>query len=151
MIARVLFALLCLAIPAAADAGCSVSASGVAFGNYDGSATSADDATGTITINCFILSGLGGYTIALSPGRDGSYTARRMISGTATLPYQLYADPARTQVWGDGSGGSFTVRSFDIIPLLGGSSTYQIYGRIPANLSPRPGAYNDTIIITVSY
>ncbi|RZM31611.1 MAG: SCPU domain-containing protein, partial [Sphingomonas sp.] len=65
--------------------------------------------------------------------------------------YQLYADPARTQIWGDGSGGSSTVRSFDIIPLLGGSSTYQIYGRIPANLSPRPGAYNDTITITVSY
>ncbi|WP_010162384.1 Csu type fimbrial protein [Sphingomonas sp. PAMC 26617] len=151
MIARALFAAVCLGIPAQAAAGCAISASGVAFGTYDMSATSADDATGTITITCSILSGLGGYTIALSPGGGGSYAARRMTSGTATLPYQLYADPARTQIWGDGSGGSTRANSIDVIPLLGGSSTYQLYGRIAARLSPRPGAYSDTIVITVSY
>lgn len=151
MILRASAVCLALAAPSAARAACSVSATGVAFGVYDTSAAAPDDATGTISVNCTLLSGLAGYTISLSTGSSGSYAARRMASGGATLNYQLYTDAARTQVWGNGSGGSATVVSFGLVAALGGSATHQVYGRIAARLVANPGSYSDSILVTVTY
>lgn len=142
---------LALGLPGVAQAACSVSATGVAFGIYDTTAASPNEATGTISVNCTLLSGLGGYTISLSMGSSGSYAARTMTSGGSTLSYNLYTDAARTQIWGNGSGGSATVGSFALVALLGGLGTHQVYGRIPARLAANPGSYTDTIIVTVTY
>jgi spore coat protein U-like protein len=143
--------LLGLTLPGCAQAACSVSASGVAFGIYDATSASPDDATGTVTVNCTIISGPAGYTIGLSTGGSGSYAARTLTSGGSTLSYQLYANASRTQIWGNGSGGSTTVASSFFAALFGGVATHQIYGRIPAGLVVSPGSYGDTIIVTVTY
>ena len=151
MILRIILVCLALAVPGVAQAACSVSATGVAFGIYDTTAAAPDDATGTISVSCTPLSGLAGYTVSLSTGSSGSYTARRMASGGSTLNYNLYSDAARTQVWGNGSGGTDTVGSFILLAFFGGFGTHQVYGRIPARQAADPGSYADTIIVTVTY
>lgn len=145
-----LVALMLLA-PAAAQAACTVSASGIAFGVYNPFSATATDATGTVTLSCSIASGLGGYNVALSTGGGGSYAGRRMSSGSSILPYQLYSDAAHSQIWGDGTGGSATVVGADNVPLLSGTSTYRAYGRIAARLVASPGTYTDVIVVTVTY
>jgi spore coat protein U-like protein len=144
-------ALLIAAMPSAGWTACTLSASAVAFGVYVPSATATDDSTGAITVTCAANSGLAGYTIALSIGGGASYAARRMTSGSFTLPYQLFTDATRVLTWGDGTGGSIISPSIDLIPLVGGVSTYSIYGRIAAGLVVNPGVYSDTITATITY
>ncbi|QFG77200.1 spore coat protein U domain-containing protein [Acidithiobacillus sp. 'AMD consortium'] len=149
-----LAALLILA-PTAADASCSVTATGVAFGTYVPSA--ASNSTGTVTVSCSALVGLlFSWTIALNAGVNsgGSFSNRRMASGSSYLSYQLYTNSGHTTVWGDGTGGTSTVPGSCLISLLGllhcsGSAT--VYGQIPALQNPSPGSYTDTITVTITY
>jgi spore coat protein U-like protein len=91
------------------------------------------------------------YQIALSPGRGADFLSRKMFNNTYSLNYNLYIDPARTVIWGDGTQGT---------AALAGSSTCQlsntcrhiIYGRIPAHQgSAAVGNYSDTIVVTLNY
>jgi spore coat protein U-like protein len=63
------------------------------------------------------------------------------------MNYQIFSDTAYSVVWGDGSGGSSTVNTS---AGVAGTTTYA-YGRIPHQPSTVPGAYADTIIVTVTY
>jgi spore coat protein U-like protein len=80
----------------------------------------------------------------------GSFSKRQLRSGASLLRYNLYADNARTQVWGDGSDGS----TGDSLPLTTSSAfrSYTIYGRIP-NGQPLAtvGLYQDSISVQVTY
>lgn len=81
--------------------------------------------------------GIGGSTIDTRFMRDGQGNQIR---------YQLYKDAARTQPWGllaDGIASTFTGTG-----LLRGLT---VYGRVPAQLTPRPGSYSDTVTVTVTY
>lgn len=127
---------------------CSVSASSmVAFGSFSPLTGSTVDSTGTINVTCDALSS---YTISLSHGGSGTYSPRRMASGGNTLDYNLYRDAGRTQIWGDGTGGSSMVAgSFP----LGGSRDHTVYGRIPLSTQrdASVGSYSDSITVTVTY
>lgn len=135
---------------------CTVSATGLAFGAYIPSSPTAATATGTVTVNCnSTLALLISYTIAINPGlySGGGFANRRMAGGSSFLAYQLYSDAAMTQIWGDGTGGTTTVSGSCLINLLGllCSSSNTVYGRLPARQSPAPGAYTDTVTVTISY
>ncbi|AWV05399.1 SCPU domain-containing protein (plasmid) [Burkholderia sp. JP2-270] len=145
-----LAALMLLASPAG-HAACTVSASGLAFGVYNPNSAAPTDSIGTVTLSCTSASGTGGYTIELDAGGGGSYAGRRMSSGVSILPYQLYSDAAHSQIWGNGTGGSSVVTGTDNIPQAGGTSTYQVYGRIVARQAVSPGAYTDVVVVTVTY
>lgn len=139
-----------------AYAACTVSASGIAFGTYPPFSTTPTNATGTVTVSCSGLLGLLiSYTIALNAGVNsgGSFSNRRINSGSSYLSYQLYTNATYSQVWGDGTGGTSTVSGICLITLLGipCTSTNTIYGQIPALQAPSPGAYTDTITVTVTY
>lgn len=141
-----------LLAPASAGAACNVSATGVAFGIYNPASATPAAATGAVTLTCGLLSGLGvASQFALGVGGGGSYSARRMASGGGTLQYQLYLDAARTQIWGDGSGGTSVNSDLSLVAVLGGSVSFQVYGLIPARQSVAPGAYVDVIVVTVTY
>ena len=88
-----------------ASALCSVNNSSLAFGSFNTLTGSTVDSTGTITVTCLLQ--LSAYTIALSPGGSGTYSPRRMASGGNTLDYNLYTDAGYSQIWGNGTGGSF--------------------------------------------
>lgn len=151
MIRRLLTVAMALLSPTVAWAGCTLSASGVAFGVYNPSQATPTDATGTVTINCTANSGSGPYTIALSTGGSSNYAGRRMSSGGNLLPYQLYRNSGRSQVWGNGSGGSSTVSGPNSIPHFGGTAVHQVYGRITALRVVNPGSYSDIIVATVTF
>jgi spore coat protein U-like protein len=126
----------------AASGACSVSPSGVHFGVYDPSSGTALDGAGNIAVTCTTLTT---FTVSLSTG-TGNYSQRRMTSGPGSLNYNLYVDPVRLLVWGDGTGGSQTVPSIFVL-----GANLPIYGRLPARQSPRAGTYLDTIVVTVTY
>lgn len=152
-----LFAMLTFA-PGKANAACSAlsfcsctaSATAVNFGNYDPTSASSNNSTGSIRVTCTLLLALGGsYTIDLSPG-SGSYALRTMKQGASSLSYNLYTDNARSQVWGNGTGGSVRVTN-NFTALLSVDQTTTVYARVPAQQNVRAGLYSDTIVVTVTY
>ncbi|UXH79559.1 Csu type fimbrial protein [Roseateles amylovorans] len=90
------------------------------------------------------------YSVALSAGANAgnasAFGNRAMKSGANSLPYQLYLDAGRTQVWGDGnSSGVFTGTG------TGSQQMLTVYGRLPSLNGIPPGNYSDTVTLTITY
>ena len=105
--------------------------------------TTNTDQQSTFQVNCTNTTP---YTVGLDAGVNGGTTAARLMkSGAATVSYALYQDSARTTLWGNGPS--------DVVSATGAgvAQTYTVYGRVPAQPTPAPGTYTDTITITVSY
>jgi spore coat protein U-like protein len=150
--------MLLLAVPAGAHAAilaqCSASTTGIAFSTYLPSSAPVD-VTGSISVTCTIeAQGTASFTIGASTG-NGSYASRQMNNGSSALAYQLYTDAAHTTAWGDGSAGTSVINgSMTGLPSLIGQQdtvTSNVYARIPAGQWVAPGAYNDTIVVTVTF
>lgn len=150
MIARVLLAIAMLAFGAtAARAGgtCTPSSAGIAFGFVSRSQART---VGSIVLTC-TGSGSFGYAVTLSTGASGSYAVRRMGNGSASVAVNLYRDPAYTQVWGDGSGGS-NVATGTVSVGSSASQTVRlpIYAKLPPQTAPSAGVYSDTITVSAT-
>jgi spore coat protein U-like protein len=129
---------------------CSVSGTTLNFGTALDPLNSAVpvDATSTLTVQCTNTTP---YTLALTAGVNAGgasiFAARAMKSGTRLLPYQLYLDAGRASVWGDGTSSSLTQSGTG----TGASQSVTVYGRIPTLTGIVPGAYTDTVTVTISY
>ena len=141
---------------AAVTVNCTVSASSLAFGLYNPLNAAATTSAGNLLLTC---SGSGSGSISVttavtfSTGLSGTYATRKMFSGSNALNYNMYWSTAYTQVMGDGSGGSFAGTAGPFTVIAGGSTpvTGTMYGRIPAQQDVQPGAYVDTVLVTVTY
>lgn len=143
-------AALCLAAPAAADAACTVSVTGVAFGAYDPHGASPDDSTGSVSATCLIIDAA--PNVEISSGSAPNFTTRRMSNGPSTLNYNLYTNAAHTIVWGDGSGGSSTATlTLTGTFIIWRSYSRTIYGRIPTGQNVTAGSYGDLLVVTVTF
>lgn len=147
-------------VPALAAYDCSVSVVGVNFGVYDPAAAQPDDSAGRIDVTCNSIRGSGGvddvaYGITMSPGLAGGFSPRVLVSGTARLDYNLFRDAGRTQVWGNGTSGSFVVGgAMRVGPGVGNgtrTNTHDIFGRVPAQQDAAMGNYVDTIVVTLTF
>jgi spore coat protein U-like protein len=127
-----------------AHAACTVSTSGLNFGNYDVFSSLNDDVTGTINVSC--PSGTN-YSIWLSSGTSGTYSSRSMTNGPNLLLYNLFTDPTRLTIWGDGSAGTGTFSGSG----TGSNIGTPVYGRIPAGQNAYVGSYADSITVTVTF
>jgi spore coat protein U-like protein len=137
------------ALPSAARAACTVSATGVNFGAYDVFAATPNDSTGTVTYRC--ASPDRGVSIALSPGGSGTSTNRQMGNGAGTdrLAYNLFFDATRSAIWGDGTGTTtYYIRNN---PPNNRDVSVTIYGRIAPGQDVAVGSYTDTIIVTINF
>jgi spore coat protein U-like protein len=126
---------------------CIASASTINFGSGVGVLSSAIAVTGTITAKC--TSG-DVYTIALNKGTTtgASLSDRQMAgSGSAVVHYQLYTDSGHSTVWGDGTSGTSTAGGTG----NGATQSYNVYGLVPAQTTPAPNTYSDTVLVTVTY
>jgi spore coat protein U domain-containing protein, fimbrial subunit CupE1/2/3/6 len=143
--AAVVGAVLCARDAAAVQPTCSVSvASAIAFGAYDPFSTVPLDTTGTITLQHCSQTPV---TIAIGPGRSGSFSSRAMRGpGGDLLRYDLYLDAARSIVWGDGAPGTSTWAS-----ASPSDRTIAVYARAFAAQDVSTGAYDDTITVTINY
>jgi spore coat protein U-like protein len=90
--------------------------------------------------------------IEIGAGLYGTIATRKMSSGAVTLNYNLYTTTTRNVVWGDGSQGSVT-QTLTGGSVSGGTRRFSavVYGRIPALQNVSAGAYNDTLIVTVTF
>ena len=140
---------LCLIAPMTADAiGCRVSVLPFAFGNYSPGDVAPLDVTGNIDVRCTGTEG--SFVATLSTGTSGSFAERHMLSGPSVMRYNFYINPARTIVWGDGTGGSQSV--IRTKPRPGRQDfALPVYGRIPPGQSVSSGAYSDDIIVTIAF
>src|SRR5690606_15265882 len=137
---------------------CSVNSNSVAFGTYNPIANVPSNTLGTITFTCQALISLldAPYTISLSKGNGPAFNDRRMSvpNDPNALKYNLYTSPARTQIWGNGTGGTSSVRGqIAFLRLLQTVTVnHTIYGNIPTNQTAvKAGNYSDNINITISY
>ena len=139
--ARLLYAAGLLAMAPLHAATCNLSVQPLDFGNYDFQSSQDLESVGHVIVTCDVGSS---FTIALSPG-TGTFAARSMQNGAHQLFYNLYTDPTRTMVWGDGSGGSTAVGDSGI------EVDRTVYGSVPAGQNPYIGVYNDAITVTLSF
>ncbi|MFN4280512.1 spore coat U domain-containing protein [Thermosynechococcus sp.] len=133
---------------------------GINFGDYDPlglHAATALDEQGQVSIKCLRNTQV---SIKLdqganaAPGSSCTSPLRQMRNSSAVLPYGLYKDTARSQVWGcDASNDvEYTASNAAI-------QNFTIYGRIPAaNDLPagtldqlEVGTYTDNVQVTVSF
>ncbi len=141
MTPRVLFAattiLLAVGLSVGAEAAtCSLSTTGMAFGNYSGSNPGS---VSTLKVSCLSLTG---ETVRYSVSPDA--TAGTMV-GLGTLSYGFYLDSNYTQAWTSTStavSGTLTIPATQTR-----SATFTVYGKIGAKQTPSPGAYLQTATI----
>ncbi|MGN8021843.1 Csu type fimbrial protein [Phyllobacterium sp. 22229] len=108
--------------------------------------TANEDASTTLSVQCTNTTP---YNIGLNAGLGiGATVASRKMTGPAgaLVNYTLYSDSNRTTVWGQ------TVNTDTVSQVGNGAAQpYTVYGRVPAQNTPAPGAYTDTITVTVTY
>jgi spore coat protein U-like protein len=112
----------------------------------NGIISAAINATTAITVLC--TNGTN-YNIGLNAGLGiGATLPERRMTGPAgaIVSYFLYKNTQRTAVWG-AIGGSDTQAGTG----TGVLQTYTVYGQVPAQTTPAPGAYTDTITATLTY
>lgn len=126
------------------DTACRVNTEPMAFGNvtlFSGQV----DTTARIRLSCGPAVA---YTVAIDNGQNFN-GQRRMSNGTggffAYVPYQIYRNAARTQVWGSTAGTLVTGTT----PVTG-DVTLTAYGRVP-NSIVLPRDYVDTVTVTVNF
>lgn len=137
-------------VTATVQSTCSATATTLAFPNYTPGA-GAQTGTSTISVKC---SKNTPYTVALNAGTTtgGTLAQRLMASGVNTLQYNLYTTAAASTVFGDGTGGTGTGTGTGAGVATANAMT--VYGQLPdsaTNQAAVPGAYSDTITVTVTY
>lgn len=152
--------MLCLVLSAmpVSAATCSVSATGISLGTYAPNQTMPADSAGSIVVTCAkgALDSVPmtvAYTIDVSRGGSSAFSPRDMTSGAHTLRYNLYRDASRNIIWGDTTDGTSNVTgALQLQPSPStASATHTLYGRIFAGQNAYPGAYADSIVVTVGY
>jgi spore coat protein U-like protein len=123
---------------------CNITANDVAFSSAS-LLTSALTAAGSLNVQC---TNGDAYQIALNGGGSGNVNARQMTrqGGGGAVSYQLYTDAAHSKAWGDATGGTMATGT--------GTGTWQtinVYGVVPAQSTPQPGRYSDTITATITF
>ena len=120
------------------------SATDLAFGAYTKSANL--DATSTISVACTNTTP---YDVGLNAGTStGATVTTRHMTGpsSALLAYNLFSDASRTVNWGN-TVGTDTVHVIG----TGAAQSLTVYGEVPSGQRPTPGAYADTITVTVTF
>ena len=96
-------------LPGIANAlNCSITLNPLSFGMYTPAGTVPLDAVSDITVRCVAQPGT--YAVSIGPGLSGNQLIRTLSAGGSNiLNYNLFRDPARTQIWGDGTPPTFVV------------------------------------------
>lgn len=136
-----------LGVSATVTGNCTLTTTPVAFGNIDATASANTDATGGISVTC-----TNGTTWSAAAdagaGTGATLASRKMANGANLLNYALYTESTRTTLWGDGASGTATIDGTG----SGVAQNTTIYARVPGSQTSAPaGAYNDTVVVTVTY
>jgi len=125
---------------------CYISTSPLAFAGDNRVLSAAVRTTGSLGVLCTAGSpyqvSLNGGSVAGNPG------ARKMASATSSdrIGYEI-SNTLDGPLWGDGNSGTGMVTGTG----SGGQQTLRLYGRVPAQKTPAPGDYKDTVIATLMF
>ena len=132
-------------VSATVQAVCEVTASDLSFGTYTSQSGTPLQGTTMVRVTCTPNSS---YNVGLNEGTSPGATvnARKMVSGSQALNYQLYRDAARSEIWGNTVG----------VDAVSGSGTglatdHTVFGAVPAKQVIPAGEYQDTITVRVYY
>lgn len=120
------------------------SSAAMAFGGA-GLLTTAVTATGTFTVTCQNATP---FSLGLDQGANGGSVTNRRMRGAATgalINYSLYQDAARSVNWGNTAG------FWESATGTGSAQTLTVYGLTPAQATPAPDSYVDSVTVTVNY
>ena len=134
-------------------ASCSINAATLTFPSTAGTAllTAAVQASTTVSVTCTNGSP---YAIGMGNGLNASGNQRRMINGASYLPYNLYTDSGYLDAWTTASSSTTctTSNSCALGAGTGSAQSVNIYGAVPITaIAPAPGAYSDTVLMTITY
>ena len=118
------------------------------FGIYSAANGNADG-QGQITFTCLpTLPNLTvDYVLTINKGSTStSFFPRQLGMGAFKINYNLYRDPGRLFVIGDGSAGTSAISA-----SCTGLCMNTIYARIPAGQSGPAGNYSDSILVSVEF
>ena len=139
---------------AAGSSRCTLSATPLVFGQYVPSRNMPSDFTATLQLTC-VASGTASANVEGTIGLigPGGSSVRHLVDGGRRLRYQLFADPARTIPWGDGTGDTHRKSvSGTVGPNAPMRHSFTIYGRILARQSDAAvGNYSDRITAVLDY
>lgn len=113
-----------------------VSVDPLAFADYRAGGAAVDART-AIAVQC--TDGTP-YTVAIAGGAGGAQ--RAMTGAGGSLRYELFEDAGLTRPW---SGASA------VYTASGASASHPLHGRIPSGQIVPPGAYVDTLTVTVAF
>ncbi|MEK9501363.1 Csu type fimbrial protein [Gaopeijia maritima] len=125
---------------------CTIAVTDLDFGTVS-DLTSAQDAATTGSVTC---TGATPVSVSFNAGTvAGSTMAARLLGfGAETITFNLYRDSGRTEVLGDGTGGTVTID----FTSTGGADGLSVFGRTAAGQNPKPaGTYSSTITATVTW
>ena len=124
---------------------CDVTATDLDFGTYTSQGGTPLQGTTLVRETCTPGTT---YNVGLSAGTSPGATinARKMVSPSGALNYQLYRDSARSQIWGDTPGT-------DTETGVGSGLTTDrtVFGAVPAAQVVPAGDYTDTITVRIYY
>jgi len=127
---------------------CSVRTVSLHFGLYDHLSTDDLEAEGGVYVTCDPAVT---FNISLDAGTNsgGHFSPRRlaMVGGGDSLAYNIFRDPARIEIWGDGTGNTFTHSGTG----NGTESQFITYGRLPGGQNVPVGRYVDVVLVLVEW
>jgi spore coat protein U-like protein len=139
---------------------CTILVDPVEFGDYSTISRTPTTSSGRVELRC------GGNVITtearvtLSAGTSGRFQERTMLHGADRLIYNLYTDPGRQMVAGDGTQGTSilipspaeqSLKRFRGGLLAVSNAVFRIYGKIEPSQSVAAGEYTDTIQVIVEF
>ena len=125
---------------------CFINTQPLAFGASNRVLTSAVRTVGALSVQCTANNP---YLIALNGGTVSGNVAARQMRNAATgerIAYEI-SGTLDGPLWGDGNSGT---------QMVGGTGsgtvqTVRVYGRVPAQRTPSPGSYRDTVTATIYF
>jgi spore coat protein U-like protein len=134
-------------------ASCTIGATSMTFTPQLGAGlvSTAATASGTISVTC---TNLAPYAIGLDGGANYTTSRRMVFASSNYLPYELYTNVGLTTPWSTATSNSTCTTSTDCYTGTGNGSAQSIpvYGQIPTiATAPPPGAYSDTVNITIYF
>ena len=121
------------------------------FGGYVSGQVGDLDALGEVHLICNdpdILVTTIPVTVAVDGGEHGTIASRALSNGLDNLQYNLFVDPLRINVLGDGTGGSQTINATCLKAV---TCVNTVYGRINGGQFPSTGSYTDDVIVSITF
>jgi spore coat protein U-like protein len=145
-----------MAIPESAEAArlCRANNLRIDLGNYVPGIGVPLQVVGTLRLRCngrpssgqpdFVLIRIGG-------GATANPMDRRLGGAPDGVPFQVYKDAGYSQIWGDDTAGTTSLRVNLPRNRRRVSMTISVYARIEGTEDPLPGPYSDNLLVETNY